>query len=71
MESARTSATARAYLLERSRLAYAEEVCDRDAAVGEAEIGMASCAAAPKAAESAFVTERNFWLHVQRGLAST
>ena len=71
MERARATAKASTDLLERRRLTYAEAVFDRDAAVGEADIGLANGAASLKTAESSFVTEHDFCLHLQRGLAST
>ena len=63
MERACATTKASADLLERRGLTYA--------AVGEADIGLANGAASLKATEFAFVTERDFFLHLQRGLAST
>lgn len=68
MGRARVSLKAGAVLLERRRMAYAEVVFDRDAAMGAAELGYTNNEAALVVVESNFIQERENCTHLARGL---
>ena len=71
MEHACAAEKANADLLEWPKPAYAEAVFERDAALGETEVGQPNRVASLNAAKTSVVTQRDVCFHLQRGLAST
>lgn len=71
MERTRAAATASAALLDRRRREHTQAVFDKDAAVGEAELGLAHGELDLQVAEHKFVTSRNEWMLQQRELEAS